>query len=91
MIIHYISGLCVTTGSDKDLTLMNCSDAAEKNDGGNLFFQGKNGSIVSEYDEEDCIIIKDKDTPTNWANKARIEVTSTLGDGGHDGYRSVGK
>jgi len=90
LIIHYVSGLCVTTGSDKDLTLMNCSDAAEKNDGRNIFFPGEDGAIVSEYDEQDCIIMKENSAPRNWAYKARIEASSTLNDGAHDGYRSVG-
>ena len=91
MIIHYTSGLCVTSADSKDLVLMKCSEAAEKNDGRNKFYFGDNGSIISEYDKQECVYIKDNNIAKNLAYSATVEVSSTLGDGGHDGFRSIGK
>lgn len=89
-IIHYASGLCVTTAENKMLTLMNCSDAIDKNDGRHKFFFAENGYISSEYNPQDCIYIPDDILQQNWAYSAKIEASSTIGDGGHEAIRAIG-
>lgn len=69
---------------------MNCSDAVDKNDGRDLFYFNDDGTISSEYDDQECIYIPDQNQAKNWAYGGRTEASSTIGDGSHDSFRAIG-
>ncbi len=84
---HYESGLCVTTAEDDELKLMDCLEAKEKNDGREKFLFQPDGSLISEYNQKECINAKAK--RVNLALLGIAEASSVSVDRNHEAFRAI--
>ena len=84
---HFETGLCVTSAQDKELKLMNCNEALEKNDGREKFIFEADGSVLSEYNQDECISAATE--IINYALFGIAEASSVLDNGNHEPYRAI--
>ena len=90
IINHFPSGLCVVLENDRKLKLDDCWSAQTHNDGRNNFIFHEDGSIIPEFNTDECIHIPTDSGSSNLALKGKPESTSSSGDGGHEAIRAIG-
>jgi len=88
-LVHYNSGLCVTSGYSKDIHLEDCNSASGFSDGRNKFNFWEDGRITPHYAGDECIHRPVDATPIGIQKEGVAEATSEIADGGHSAYRAI--
>ena len=88
-LVHYNSGLCVTSGNIKDIHLEDCNQASGFCDGRNKFYFWEDGRITPHYARDECIHRPVDAKPLGIEQEGVAEATSEIADGGHSAYRAI--